>query len=102
MLVTRTWKHQKFNEILKLIFQLNEVFNEKEDEKQQSLLLTISKKMMVASLINISLLLFWSSPFIIYCLMIGIEAFFNQILTWYSLTIMIIVSVAFYFKSSIS
>ncbi len=102
MLVTRTWKHQKFNEILKLIFQLNDVFNEKEDEKQQSLLLTISKKMMVASLINISLLLFWSSPFIIYYLIIGIEAFFNQILTWYSLTIMIIVSVAFYFKSSIS
>lgn len=98
ILFNSTWRFQKFNEILALFPKLNELKREKDDGKQQKLLLYVSNKMMVFSLINLGLLLVWLSPFIVCYLIAGSEFFFNLFLSRYSIIVMVIISVPLYFK----
>jgi hypothetical protein len=93
-----TWRFQKFNEILTLFLKLSELKKEKDDGKQEKLLLYVSKKMMVFSLINFGLLLVWISPFIVCYLTAGPEFFFKLFLSSNSIIITSVISVALYLK----
>jgi hypothetical protein len=84
--------------LLALLPHLNEVKNEKDDVIQQKLLLFISKKMMVFSLVNFGLILVWVSPFMFCYIMVGAETFFNLFLSCYSLIIISLISIVFKLK----
>jgi hypothetical protein len=97
-----TWKFQQFNKLFLLLDQIIKVRYLKDEINQQKLLLTISKKMMIYSLLNIGLFLFWLSPFIFCYLMVGTEAFFKMYLSRYSLIIFATISFALYLKYKVS
>jgi hypothetical protein len=84
--------------LLALLPHLNEVKNEKDDVIQQKLLLFISKKMMVYSIVNFGLILVWVSPFLVCYIMVGSKTFVNLFLSWYFLFIISLMSIVFYLK----
>jgi hypothetical protein len=72
--------------------------NEQDELNQQKLILGMSKNMMFFSFVNLGLLLFWGSPFLICYFIIGPESFFNLFLSWHSIIIMVFICIVSYLK----